>query len=154
MRYGFTLLELVVVITSVALLMTLSISCTVGHSAARARFTDGNANTRIEATSRLSQELKPSELATTADTNPRGRVGRQNLGNDHRGRNSINHDQEGQNVGFSLVGHVEWFTTTRIPDTQPLDNDSALDDIYQSCGSKDDDANGRRGAINDAFLIP
>ncbi len=75
------------------------------------------------------------------------------MDNDQAGVNSLNHRQAGQNVGF-LTGNVTWFTTTQIPNTSPLDNSEKPDDIYQSCGSKDDDANGRRGAINDAFLIP
>jgi prepilin-type N-terminal cleavage/methylation domain-containing protein len=117
------------------------------------KFTDASTNTEIEVTSNFSIGLKPSELAIIADANPRSRVGRQDLDNDQRGRNSLNHDQEGQNVGF-LGGNADWFSTTTIPGTRPLTDSDALDDIYQSCGSDAEDAAGRRGALNDAFLIP
>ena len=75
------------------------------------------------------------------------------LGDSQRGANSLNHNRASQNVGV-LDGHADWFETTKIPGTQPLNNDNALDDIYQSAGNPADDTNGRRGAINDAFLIP
>jgi len=116
-------------------------------------FTDANTNEKIELTSNLNRELDASKLAIIADANPRRKPGQQGLDNDQIGANSRNHNQTGQNVGF-MSGRARWFSTTRIPETNPLNSSSEPDDIYQSCGSKDDDANGRRGAINDAFLIP
>jgi len=116
-------------------------------------FTDANTNTEIEATSSLSDGLKDAELAIIADANPRCRPGSETFDNDFRGKNSLNHNQAGQNVAF-LDGHADWFTTTTIPGTKPLAGSNAPDDIYQSCGSDAEDATGRRGALNDAFLIP
>ena len=116
-------------------------------------FTDANTNTEIKATGSLSDGLKDSELAIIADANPRCRPGGEAFDNDFRGKNSLNHNQAGQNVAF-LDGHADWFSTTTIPGTKPLAGSNAPDDIYQSCGSNAEDATGRRGALNDAFLIP
>ncbi len=118
-------------------------------------FTDGNTNdTDIVVTSSLSVGLKDAELAIIADANPRSRIGSSALDSSYRGKNSLNHDGAGQNVAF-LDGHADWFATTTIPGTMPLENSPlALDDIYQSCGSNNDDSQGKRGALNDAFLIP
>jgi len=118
-------------------------------------FTDGNTNdTDIAVTSSLSVGLKDAELAIIADANPRSRIGSTALDSSYRGKNSLNHDGEGQNVAF-LDGHADWFATPTIPGTMPLKNSPlALDDIYQSCGSNNDDSRGKRGALNDAFLIP
>ncbi len=112
-----------------------------------------NVYKKLELTGNLNRELNASKLAIIADANPRRKPGQQGLDNDQIGANSRNHNQIGQNVGFAS-GIGRWFSTPRIPDTNPLNSSSEPDDIYQSCGSKDDDANGRRGAINDAFLIP
>lgn len=117
------------------------------------RFTDANTSAEIEITGPVNKGLRPSELAVIADANPRCRPGRQGLDNDQIGANSLNHDRVGQNVGF-VDGRADWFSTTTIPDTKPLNNRSEPDDIYRSCGRGNDDADGRRGAINDAFLIP
>ena len=119
------------------------------------KFTDGNTNDiDITVTSSLSIGLKDAELAIIADANPRGRMGSSGLDSSYRGKNSLNHDGAGQNVAF-LDGHADWFATPTIPGTMPLKNSPlALDDIYQSCGSNNDDSQGKRGALNDAFLIP
>ena len=117
------------------------------------KFTDGNTKTDIEVTSSHSPRLKAPELAIIADANPRCRVGQSSFDDEYRGRNSINHDLAGQNVGF-LDGHAAWFTTPTIPGTSPLTSSPlTVDDIYQACGSGND-RDGKRGAVNDAFLIP
>ena len=118
------------------------------------KFTDGNTNViNIATTNSYSRGLKAPELAIIADANPRCRVGTSGLDSSYVGRNSWNHMHAGQNVGF-LDGHADWFATPTIPGTRPLRNSEALDDIYQSCGGGNQDSNGERGAINDAFLIP
>jgi prepilin-type N-terminal cleavage/methylation domain-containing protein len=109
-----------------------------------------NGRSDVQITSNLNQGLKASELALVADSNPRSRVGKQSLDSEMRGKNSLNHRGAGQNVAFAS-GHASWYTTTTIPGTNPLDN-GAMDDIYQSAGSGE--SQGKRGAINDAFLIP
>jgi len=109
-----------------------------------------NGNTNVVITSSMNPGLKASELAIVADSNPRSRVGRQSLSSEENGRNSRNHNRAGQNVAF-LGGNADWFSTTTIPGTNPLFN-GAPDDIYRSDGGSD--AQGKRGAINDAFLIP
>lgn len=120
------------------------------------KFTITDANTgvsEIAVTSSFSPGLKATELAIIADSNPRCRVGRKSFDNDYRGQNSFNHYSAGQNVGF-LDGHADWFSTPIIPGTAPLAlrDDMTADDIYQGCGGGD--SKGRRGAVNDAFLIP
>ena len=121
-------------------------------------FTDGNTNvTGIPATSSLNPELQPSKLAVIADANPRCLLGGESLNMDsssgYSGQKSRNHERAGQNVGF-LDGSAGWYVTSLIPGTRPLDGSDALDDIYRSCGTAAEDANGQRGAVNDAFLIP
>jgi len=109
-----------------------------------------NGRTDVKITSSLNQGLKASELALVADSNPGGRVGTQGLQSEMRGKNSLNHRGDGQNVAFA-AGNADWFTTTTIPGTNPLGN-GVLDDIYQPAGGSS--GQGKRGAINDAFLIP
>ena len=118
------------------------------------KFTDANTDIAdIVVTSSFSRGLKASELAVIADANPRTRVGNSSLESKYIGQNSFNHMKAGQNVGF-LDGHADWFTTPIIPGSRPLVNSASEDDIYQSCGGSADDSGGKRGAINDAYLIP
>jgi len=116
------------------------------------KFTDGNTGAEIAVTSGLNPELKAAELAIIADANPRYRIGSSSFSSASNNPNSLNHDYAGQNVAF-LDGHADWFASPIIPGTMPLKNSpTVLDNIYRSCGSSGD--SGKRGAINDAFLIP
>jgi len=118
------------------------------------KFTDGNTNTtNIAVTSSLSIGLKDAQLAIIADANPRCQLGSSGFASDSGNPNSLNHDRAGQNVAF-LDGHADWFTTSTIPGTMPLEcSPLTEDDIYRSC-SANADSDGKRGALNDAFLIP
>ncbi|MDP6046414.1 MAG: prepilin-type N-terminal cleavage/methylation domain-containing protein [Phycisphaerae bacterium] len=111
----------------------------------------GHGATNVEITSSSNGGLRASELAIIADANPRCRVGQQSFTSQEEGKNSWNHMRAGQNVAF-MTGNADWFTTTTIPGTNPLSN-NVMDDIYQPAGSADG-TQGKRGAINDAFLIP
>jgi hypothetical protein len=122
------------------------------------KFTDGNTGVaNIEVTSSLSAGLRAAELAIIADSNPRFKLGSETSqdGSQSGGNreNSLNHGRAGQNVGF-LDGHAIWTDTPTIKGTKPLNSSDNLDNIYRSCGSSSDDSSGKRGAINDAFLIP
>ena len=113
------------------------------------KFTDANTGEAdIAVTGSFSAGVKGPELAIIADANPRD-MG--TSGSDSGNPNSLNHDLAGQNVAF-MDGHADWFASPIIPGTKPLDGSDAPDNIYRSCGG--DDAEGKRGAINDAFLIP
>jgi len=119
------------------------------------KFTDANTGvSEIAVTSSFSPGLKAPELAIIADSNPRCRIGKGwEKASEYRDENSFNHYSAGQNIAF-LDGHADWLDTPAIPGTRPRASSSALDDIYQSCGSNADDKKGQRGAINDALLIP
>ncbi|MDP6545514.1 MAG: prepilin-type N-terminal cleavage/methylation domain-containing protein [Phycisphaerae bacterium] len=119
------------------------------------KFTDANNNAvEVAVTSSFSTGLKDTELAVIADANPRFRLGTSGSASSSTGsKNSFNHMKAGQNVGF-LGGNADWFTSPSIPGTRPLKNSEALDDIYRSCGGAAQDSDGKRGALNDAFLIP
>jgi prepilin-type N-terminal cleavage/methylation domain-containing protein/prepilin-type processing-associated H-X9-DG protein len=108
----------------------------------------GQANVTI--TTRSNPGLRASELAIVADANPHTIVGKQEFSGDAM-MNSLNHDGVGQNVAFA-DGHVGWFTTPVIPGTKPLSSSDKADNIYMPCNGSG--STGKRGAINDALLLP
>jgi prepilin-type N-terminal cleavage/methylation domain-containing protein len=140
---------------------TMFSSTTLSYSyLSQVAFTDTNSSAAangaadVTITSPLNPGLKTSELAIIADANPRGKVGRSSLesvqGPDGMtARNSFNHYQAGQNVGF-MDGHVDWFDSPIISGTRPLST-STEDNIYESCSGA---SARKRGAINDSLLAP
>ena len=127
-------------------------SITLSYSyLSQVEFKDKNTNEDVRVTGSFSKGIKASELAIIADANPRCRVGSGSFDSDYLNANSINHNFAGQNVGF-MDGHADWFSSPTLTGTKPRDNSTAPDNIYQSC--EGGDANGQRGAINDALLIP
>jgi len=125
-------------------------SSTLSYSyLSQVEFTDNvHVEGEVKVTAIQANGLKPSELAICADQNPRTRVGSNNIGpiNSKLGRsnNSKNHMYQGQNVSF-MDGRAKWYSTTVIDG----------DDIYAADTTRGGiDAEGRRGTINDSFLLP
>jgi len=107
-------------------------------------FNDSVSDTNnMEVTSALTDGLKSSELAICADQNPRCTVGSSSIRRNDK-HNSLNHSGVGQNVGF-MDGHADWFSSPIVYG----------DDIFAADTSHGGvDADGKRGTINDAYLIP
>lgn len=86
-------------------------------------------------------ELGSISLPILADRNPRCTPGEEDIDTGQDGKNSANHDGEGQNVG-RLDGSVTWHSNPTIDG----------DDVYRPASGSGTD--GERKNPSDAFLIP